>query len=89
MHREYLQAQPAILKKRACAGVKRGISFASHPSQPDMSIILWAMAPVISVLLVVLFVRKRRPRRERRDNLSLSPLGTVSQQWLTEHRAEN
>ena len=41
-------------------------------------------------VLFLLFVKRRiRYRRENSRSRSLSLLGTVSQQWLTGHRAEN
>ena len=53
-----------------------------------MSIIFWTAALVVGVSFLVLARRKIRRRRESSDR-SLSLLGTVSQQWLTGHRAEN
>jgi hypothetical protein len=52
-----------------------------------MSLIIWAAALVAGVSFLV-FV-KRKIRRRRESSRSLSHLGTVSQQWLTGHRAEN
>jgi len=54
-----------------------------------MNIILWAAALGVSVAFLVLVKRRIRRRRENSGRRSLSLLGTVSQQWLTGHRAEN
>jgi hypothetical protein len=54
-----------------------------------MNIIFWASALVVAVSFLVFVKRKIRHRRENSDRRSLSLLGTVSQQWLTGHRAEN
>jgi hypothetical protein len=54
-----------------------------------MSIILWAAALGVGVSFLVFVKRKIRNRRESSRSRSLSLLGTVSQQWLTGHRAEN
>ena len=53
----------------------------------SMNIILWAAAVGVGVSFLVFVKRKMRDRRERSRSLSL--LGTVSQQWLVGHRAEN
>ena len=54
-----------------------------------MSIIFWTAALVVGVSFLVFVKRKIRSRRENIDRRSLSLLGTVSQQWLIGHRAEN
>jgi len=54
-----------------------------------MSIILWAAALGVGVSVLVFVKRRIRHRRESSRRRSLSLLGTVSQQWLTGHRAEN
>ena len=54
-----------------------------------MNIILWALALGAGFSLLVFVKRKMKYRRETSRSRSLSILGTVSQQWLTGHRAEN
>jgi len=54
-----------------------------------MSIIFWTAALVVGVSCLVFVKRKIRSRRESSGRRSLSLLGTVSQQWLIGHRAEN
>jgi hypothetical protein len=54
-----------------------------------MNIILWAAALGAGLSLLVFVKCKMRARRESSQSRSLSLLGTVSQQWLTGHRAEN
>ena len=54
-----------------------------------MSIILWAAALLVGVSFLVFVKRKRGNRHESSGRRSLSLLGTVSQQWLTGHRAQN
>jgi len=52
-------------------------------------IIFWTAALVVGISFLVFVKRKIRSRRENSDRRSLSLLGTVSQQWLIGHRAEN
>jgi hypothetical protein len=54
-----------------------------------MNSILWAAALGVGLAFLVFVKRKIRRRRENSSRRSLSLLGTVSQQWLTGHRAEN
>jgi hypothetical protein len=54
-----------------------------------MNIFLWAAALGVGLSFLVFVKRKIRDRRESSRSRSLSLLGTVSQQWLTGHRAEN
>jgi hypothetical protein len=54
-----------------------------------MNIILWALALGVGLSLLAFIKRTMRYRRETSRSRSLSILGTVSQQWLTGHRAEN
>ena len=55
----------------------------------SMNIILWAAALGVGLAFLALLRRQIRRRRENSSRRSLSLLGTVSQQWLTGHRAEN
>ena len=57
------------------------------PPHMNMNVVYWAVALGVGVWLLVFVTRKMRSRRERSHSLTV--LGTVSQQWLTGHRAEN
>jgi hypothetical protein len=53
-----------------------------------MSFLLMGALVATSVAMVIVVIRMARRRPHHHSGLSTDQLGTVSQQWLTTHRAE-
>jgi hypothetical protein len=64
----------------------------AHPYRvcdfPMMNVLVVAGVLVTSVALVIIGIRTFRNRPHLHSHSSSGQLGTVSQQWLTTHRAE-
>jgi hypothetical protein len=65
---------------------RRARIFCAIPSMMNLLLLAGLLASSLAMVFVVIRTARRRPPLD--SNLSTEHLGTVSQQWLTAHRAE-